>query len=64
MRFEKWQALGNDYARIERGHVAYVKRQLTWMKKLAGVEVMDRTGLTATEAAALLHGRLPVVRSR
>ena len=32
--------------RIERGHIAYVKRQLTWMKKLAGVEVIDRTVLT------------------
>jgi hypothetical protein len=29
-----------------------VKRQLTWMKKLAGVELIDRTTLTAAEAAA------------
>ena len=42
--------------RIERGHIAYVKRQLTWMKKLAGVEVIDRTTLTAAEAAARISG--------
>ena len=50
--------------RIERGHIAYVKRQLTWMKKLAGVAVIDRTGPrpTAAEAAARIPGeslRLP-----
>jgi tRNA dimethylallyltransferase len=49
--------------RIERGHVAYVKRQLTWMKKLAGVEVIDRTGRGAAEVAAHIHGRIGVVRS-
>jgi len=42
--------------RIERGHIAYVKRQLTWMKKLAGIEVIDRTTLTAAEAAARISG--------
>ena len=50
-------------ARIERGHTAYVKRQLTWMKKLAGVEVIDRTAMSGAEAAALLHGQIAVVRS-
>ncbi len=40
--------------RIERGHVAYAKRQLTWMRKLAGVEVVDRTGVGAAELAARL----------
>jgi tRNA dimethylallyltransferase len=37
--------------RIERGHRAYVRRQLTWMRKLRGVEVIDRTGLSAGEVA-------------
>jgi tRNA dimethylallyltransferase len=37
--------------RIERGHRAYVRRQLTWMRKLSGVEVIDRTGISAREAA-------------
>ena len=51
-------------ARIERGHIAYVKRQLTWMKKLAGVEIIDRTDLPAATVAGHLHGRIGVVRSR
>ena len=37
--------------RIERGHRAYVRRQLTWMRKLSGVEVIDRTDLSAGEVA-------------
>jgi tRNA dimethylallyltransferase len=38
-------------ARIERGHRAYVRRQLTWMRKLSGVELIDRTGLSARAVA-------------
>jgi tRNA dimethylallyltransferase len=45
--------------RIERGHIAYVKRQLTWMRKLAGVEVIDRTTLTPADAAAGILDRVP-----
>ena len=37
--------------RIERGHRAYVRRQLTWMRKLSGVELIDRTDLSAREVA-------------
>jgi tRNA dimethylallyltransferase len=37
--------------RIVRGHRAYVRRQLTWMRKVGGVEVIDRTGLPAREVA-------------
>jgi tRNA dimethylallyltransferase len=37
--------------RIERGHRAYVRRQLTWMRKLGGVRLIDRTGVSAREAA-------------
>jgi hypothetical protein len=36
---------------MERGHRAYVRRQLTWMRKLPGVEVIDRTGLSARAVA-------------
>jgi tRNA dimethylallyltransferase len=45
-------------ARLERRHLAYVKRQLTWMKKLAGVQTIDRSGLNARETAAGLVERL------
>ena len=37
--------------RIERGHIAYVKRQLTWMRKLAGVEVIDCTSVPPADVA-------------
>jgi tRNA dimethylallyltransferase len=37
--------------RIERGHRAYVRRQLTWMRRLSGVELIDRTHLSAREVA-------------
>ncbi len=57
-------SLEDARARIERGHVSYVKRQLTWMKKLAGVEVIDRTGITAADVATHIHGQVAVVRSR
>jgi tRNA dimethylallyltransferase len=47
---------------IKRRQRQYVRRQLTWMRKLAGVEVIDRTGRGARETAAtILHhlaGRL------
>ena len=45
-------------ALLERRHLAYVKRQLTWMRKLAGVEMIDRTGLGAREAAEAVVERL------
>jgi tRNA dimethylallyltransferase len=45
-------------ARLERRHLAYVKRQLTWMKKLAGVETIDRTGRSSRETAEELVDRL------
>ena len=45
-------------ARVERRHLAYVKRQLTWMKKLAGVQTIDRTGRSSAEAAEELVSRL------
>jgi len=42
---------------LERRHLSYVKRQLTWMRKLAGVEVIDRTTLGAAEAAGAITAR-------
>jgi tRNA dimethylallyltransferase len=43
---------------LERRHLAYVKRQLTWMRKLAGVETIDRTGLSGRDTAEALVERL------
>jgi len=46
-------------AEIKRRHLAYAKRQLTWMRKLAGVEVIDRTDLDDRAAARLVFDALP-----
>jgi len=43
---------------VERRHTAYVKRQLTWMRKLAGVETVDRTELSPEGTAAEIVRRL------
>jgi tRNA dimethylallyltransferase len=40
--------------RIKRRHCQYVKRQLTWMRKLAGVRLVDRTHLSVGEVALTL----------
>ncbi|MEX0993667.1 MAG: tRNA (adenosine(37)-N6)-dimethylallyltransferase MiaA [Solirubrobacterales bacterium] len=38
-------------AEITRRHLAYAKRQMTWMRKLAGVEIVDRSEMTDADAA-------------
>jgi tRNA dimethylallyltransferase len=43
---------------VERRHTAYAKRQLTWMRKLAGVETVDRTELSPKDTAAAIVRRL------
>jgi tRNA dimethylallyltransferase len=43
---------------LVRRHLAYVKRQLTWMRKLADVEVIDRTALVAPDVAQHIAKRL------
>jgi tRNA dimethylallyltransferase len=50
--------------RIRHRHRRYVKRQLTWMRKLAGVELVDRTRSSAREAAAAILERLDRVSPR
>jgi tRNA A37 N6-isopentenylltransferase MiaA len=35
----------------------YARRQLTWMRKLAGVTVIDRTDATAQEVADAVRDR-------
>jgi tRNA dimethylallyltransferase len=44
---------------IKRRHGQYARRQLTWMRKLAGVELVDRSDLDAGQAAASMLQRLP-----
>jgi tRNA dimethylallyltransferase len=44
--------------RIARRHRQYAKRQLTWMRKLPAVELIDRTDLEARAAATSVLDRL------
>jgi len=44
-------SLDEVQARITHGHRAYVRRQLTWMRKVRGVEIVDRTDLPARAVA-------------
>jgi tRNA dimethylallyltransferase len=48
--------LADDVAAMKRRTRNLVKRQLTWMRKLAGVEVLDVTGREPAEVAAEVHG--------
>jgi tRNA dimethylallyltransferase len=50
--------------RIARRHRQYGKRQLTWMRKLSGIEIVDRTELSERETAALLVERLDSLPGR
>jgi tRNA dimethylallyltransferase len=43
---------------LERRHLSYAKRQLTWMRKLAGVETIDRTDRSSQATAEALVERL------
>jgi tRNA dimethylallyltransferase len=45
-------------ARIERRHRQYTRRQLTWMRKLPNVALVDRTALKGPEAALEVLRRL------
>jgi tRNA dimethylallyltransferase len=49
------ELLQGDVEGMKRRTRNLVKRQLTWMRKLAGVEVVDVTGRDAAEVAAEVH---------
>jgi tRNA dimethylallyltransferase len=38
------ELLRGDLEAVKRAHRAYARRQLTWMRKMPGVELIDRTG--------------------
>jgi tRNA dimethylallyltransferase len=46
------ELLSGDVEAMKRRTRNYARRQLTWMRKLAGVEVVDTTGRSAAETAA------------
>jgi tRNA dimethylallyltransferase len=47
--------LAGDVDRMKRRTRNYARRQLTWMRKLAGVEIVDVTGRSPDELAAALR---------
>jgi tRNA dimethylallyltransferase len=51
------ELLTGDIEAMKRRTRNYARRQLTWMRKLAGVTVIDRTGRSAGEVAAAIAGR-------
>jgi tRNA dimethylallyltransferase len=46
------ELLGGDIELMKKRSRNYARRQLTWMRKMAGVQTIDRTGLTDTEVVA------------
>ena len=52
------ELLAGDVEAMKRRTRQYAKRQLTWMRKLAGVELVDLTGRDARDAAAEIAARV------
>ena len=47
-----------DIGAVKRAHLAYAKRQLTWMRKMPGVTIIDRTGRPDDAVAGEIDGLL------
>ena len=52
------ELLRGDVEAMKSAQRAYARRQLTWMRKMPGVELIDRTDLSDDEVAAEIVGRL------
>ena len=44
--------LADDAEAMKRDHRAYARRQLTWMRRMEGVELVDRTGRSDDDVAS------------
>jgi tRNA dimethylallyltransferase len=53
------ELLAGDAAGAAAAHRRYARRQLTWMRRMEGVQVVDRTGLDAAEVARRILALLP-----
>lgn len=57
------ELLAGDVEAMQRRTRNYARRQLSWMRKLAGVHLIDLTGRSAEQAAAEIERELqPIVR--
>ena len=52
------ELLADDTDGMKAAHRAYARRQLTWMRRMEGVELIDRTGREDSDVAAEIVGRL------
>jgi tRNA dimethylallyltransferase len=52
------ELLDGDVEAVKRAHRAYARRQLTWMRKMEGVELIDRTGRDDASVAEEILRRL------
>jgi tRNA dimethylallyltransferase len=50
--------LRGDLDAVKRAHLDYARRQLTWMRKMRGVELIDRTGRSDPDIAREVVARL------
>ncbi|MGH2925915.1 MAG: tRNA (adenosine(37)-N6)-dimethylallyltransferase MiaA, partial [Solirubrobacterales bacterium] len=55
------QLLAGDVEGVEAAHRNYARRQLTWMRKMPSIELIDRTGLDDAEVAAAVLDRLDAI---
>jgi tRNA dimethylallyltransferase len=44
--------IAGDFDAVKAAHRSYARRQMTWLRRMEGVEVIDRTGLGDRDAAA------------
>jgi tRNA dimethylallyltransferase len=52
------ELLADDVGGMKAAHRAYARRQLSWMRRMEGVNLIDRTGRSDQEVAAEIVGRL------
>ena len=52
------ELLEGDVDAVKRAHRAYARRQLTWMRRMEGVELIDRTGRDDGDVAEEIVWRL------
>ncbi|MDQ2675200.1 MAG: tRNA dimethylallyltransferase, partial [Actinomycetota bacterium] len=52
------ELLAGDVERMKSAQRAFARRQLTWMRRMPGVELIDRTGLEDAQVAAEIAGRI------
>jgi tRNA dimethylallyltransferase len=53
--------LGGDLEAVKAAHRRYARRQLTWMRRMEGVRLIDRTGREDAEVAAEIAADLPAI---